>query len=223
MQQTINQQDTQGGSKLGEYSELQRLVTRSSKQKRTVGHTGIAVAIKQVSTKASNLTDGSLRGSRRITLAVALIAAVVGCGNSNMGTTDGGDGGSVVGDVVEYGVRGRPQNNRFCAELAASPTTVVRTSSIGVQLCNWDAPVGTPCGRPLDSCQPMTGVSTDFAEYLRNNRVPQMCVNLPSNGPYEPCDTPQPGGCGNGAFCATVRPHAFAGERRLCVPYPCNP
>lgn len=171
---------------------------------------GTPVASKQ-------LASDSLVFLSQIAFAFVLASSLSSCGNSSTGMPDG----AVAGDVVEYGVRGRPPNNRYCAELAASPTAVARTSSNGVHLCNWDAPAGTPCGG--GNCEPMTLTSDDFADYLRNNRVPQMCSLVPGTGPFEECDTPRPGGCGDGTFCVTVRPLAFAGTRRLCVPYPCNP
>ena len=177
-------------------------------------------ASKQASKQASNLADGSLRSALRIAAAVVLVSGVVGCGNSNTGAMDGGEGG-VVGDVVEYGVRGRPQNSRYCAQLAASAAPVATTSH-RVTLCAPDADPATVCPGDLPRCVPINRFSTDLDAYVRDNRVPQVCTS--SDRTYvEGCRSEAPGGCGDGTFCARVH-YRFSdpSDTEICVPYPCN-
>lgn len=165
----------------------------------------------------THLADISLRFLRGIVGPTVLLAAVAGCGNTNTGAMDGGDGGAVVGDVIEYGVRGRPPNNRFCDQLAASPTPIL-TRSPFIAICRPDAPPGTTCPEATGRCLRIERVP-DLAEYARNNRVPQICSE--GSGWIPRCDNEAHPGCGDGAFCAYA--HYLGEVWPMCVPYPCNP
>ncbi len=162
-----------------------------------------------------------LKNRWQIVLGAITIFAAVGCGNTNMGAMDGGDS-AVRGDVVEYGVRGRPQNNPYCAQLAA-PTATVQTSSVLIRLCSPDANAQTVCPGSLPNCVAVNEFSTDLDAYVRDNRVPKVCTNE-SRQVVESCNSPPPQGCGDGTFCVHVH-YRFAdpSDRDICVPYPCNP